>query len=172
MFFVVVSVPHLIPLGFVLCLGEIAAVDSEAVLGQLFTRFPAELFNETFLAFEFIQFCLLNIKVLQDKVPIYRQSFPNLLKVIFLFHQLLICIFIGDVLLLSYPFGFKFLAWNSPGLISEFIELLPSLLAPETAIELLHSLLDLPCLAATLDLQHRLDQLYSKSKLQVDDDEH
>ncbi|XP_062868675.1 AP-5 complex subunit zeta-1 isoform X2 [Trichomycterus rosablanca] len=107
---------------------ETAAVDSEVVLCQLFSRFPAELFNESILAFEFIQFCLHNMKVLQDKVPIYRQSFPNLLK---------------------------FLAWNSPGLISEFMELLPSFLAPETAIELLHSLLDLPCLAAALDLQHR-----------------
>ncbi|KAL7830590.1 hypothetical protein SRHO_G00317170 [Serrasalmus rhombeus] len=107
---------------------ETAAVDSEAVFYQVFTRFPAELFNEPMLAFEFVHFCLHNVSVLQEKVAIYRHSFPNLLK---------------------------FLAWNSPGLISEYVELLPSLLAPETAIELLHSLLDLPCLAAALDLQHR-----------------
>uniref|UniRef100_A0AAR2L834 Adaptor related protein complex 5 subunit zeta 1 n=1 Tax=Pygocentrus nattereri TaxID=42514 RepID=A0AAR2L834_PYGNA len=107
---------------------ETAAVDSEAVFYQVFTRFPAELFNEPMLAFEFVHFCLHNVSVLQEKVVIYRHSFPNLLK---------------------------FLAWNSPGLISEYVELLPSLLAPETAIELLHSLLDLPCLAAALDLQHR-----------------
>ncbi|XP_055047057.2 AP-5 complex subunit zeta-1 [Misgurnus anguillicaudatus] len=107
---------------------ETAAVDSEVVFRQLFGHCPAEQFNEPMLAFEFTQFCLLNASTLQTRVTGYRQSFPNLLK---------------------------FLAWNSPGLISEFVELLPSLLAPDTAIELLHTILDLPCLAAALDLQHR-----------------
>ncbi|XP_052408125.1 AP-5 complex subunit zeta-1-like isoform X2 [Carassius gibelio] len=107
---------------------EIAAVDSEAVFCQLFSHCPAEQFNEPMLAFEFVQFCLLNASVLQERVTNYRQSFPNLLK---------------------------FLAWNSSGLIAEFVELLPSLIAPDTAIELLHTILDLPCLAAALDLQQR-----------------
>ncbi|KTG46129.1 hypothetical protein cypCar_00015601 [Cyprinus carpio] len=107
---------------------ETAAVDSEAVFCQLFSHCPAEQFNEPMLAFEFVQFCLLNASVLQDRVANYRQSFPNLLK---------------------------FLAWNSSGLIEEFVELLPSLIAPDTAIELLHTILDLPCLAAALDLQQR-----------------
>ncbi|XP_026057206.1 AP-5 complex subunit zeta-1-like isoform X2 [Carassius auratus] len=107
---------------------ETAAVDSEAVFCQLFSHCPAEQFNDPMLAFEFVQFCLLNASVLQDRVPNYRQSFPNLLK---------------------------FLAWNSSGLIAEFVELLPSLIAPDTAMELLHTILDLPCLAAALDLQQR-----------------
>ncbi|ROL49454.1 AP-5 complex subunit zeta-1 [Anabarilius grahami] len=107
---------------------ETAAVDSEAVFCQLFSHCPTEQFNDPMLAFEFVQFCLLNSSVLQDRVANYRQSFPNLLK---------------------------FLAWNSSGLIAEFVELLPSLVAPDTAIELLHTIIDLPCLAATLDLQQR-----------------
>uniref|UniRef100_A0A672MW20 Adaptor related protein complex 5 subunit zeta 1 n=1 Tax=Sinocyclocheilus grahami TaxID=75366 RepID=A0A672MW20_SINGR len=107
---------------------EIAAVDAEAVFCQLFSHCPAEQFNEPMLAFEFVQFCLLNASVLQDRVANYRQSFPNILK---------------------------FLAWNSSGLIAEFVELLPSLIASDTAIELLHTILDLPCLAAALDLQQR-----------------
>uniref|UniRef100_A0A671SQZ7 AP-5 complex subunit zeta-1-like n=1 Tax=Sinocyclocheilus anshuiensis TaxID=1608454 RepID=A0A671SQZ7_9TELE len=107
---------------------EIAAVDSEAVFCQLFSHCPAEQFNEPMLAFEFVQFCLLNASVLQDRVANYRQSFPNILK---------------------------FLAGNSSGLIAEFVELLPSLIASDTAIELLHTILDLPCLAAALDLQQR-----------------
>ncbi|XP_018588185.2 AP-5 complex subunit zeta-1 isoform X2 [Scleropages formosus] len=107
---------------------ETAAVDSEGVFRQLLFSFPADLFNESMLAFEFTQFCRANMAVLRERVTLYRQSFPNLLK---------------------------FLAWNSPALVSEYVELLPSLLAPETAIELLHSLLDLPCLAAALDIQLR-----------------
>lgn len=64
--------------------GETAAVDSEAVFCQLFSHCPAEQFNDPMLAFEFVQFCLLNSSVLQDRVANYRQSFPNLLKVCWL----------------------------------------------------------------------------------------
>uniref|UniRef100_A0AAY4BWL1 AP-5 complex subunit zeta-1 n=1 Tax=Denticeps clupeoides TaxID=299321 RepID=A0AAY4BWL1_9TELE len=107
---------------------EMAAVDSEAVFRHLLSRFPSEMFNEPLLAFEFVQFCRLNMAVLQERVPLYRQSFPNI---------------------------FKFLAWNSPALIADYMELLPSLMCRETAVEILHTLLDLPCLAATLDLQQK-----------------
>ncbi|XP_064171542.1 AP-5 complex subunit zeta-1 isoform X1 [Anguilla rostrata] len=116
---------------------ETAAVDSEAVFRQLLSQFPGELFNEPLLAFEFTQFCRANVGVLQEGVALYRQSFPNL---------------------------FKYLAWNSPALISEYMELLPSLLCPETAIEVLHTLLDLPCLAAALDLQLRSASLLAPDR--------
>nr|XP_015216005.1 PREDICTED: AP-5 complex subunit zeta-1 isoform X1 [Lepisosteus oculatus] len=107
---------------------ETAAVDSEAVFRELFSIVPSEQFQEPMLAFEFTQFCRANVTVLSESVALYRQSFPNL---------------------------FKFLAWNSPALISEYVELLPSLLVPENAIEILHSLLDLPCLTAAIDIQLR-----------------
>uniref|UniRef100_K7FTF7 Adaptor related protein complex 5 subunit zeta 1 n=1 Tax=Pelodiscus sinensis TaxID=13735 RepID=K7FTF7_PELSI len=50
----------------------------------------------------------------------------------------------------SFPNLFKTTAWNS-----EFRDLLPALLGADTAIEIFHFLLDLPCLTAALDVQLR-----------------
>ncbi|XP_054463765.1 AP-5 complex subunit zeta-1 isoform X2 [Anoplopoma fimbria] len=108
--------------------GEMAAVDCESVWKLVFGRFPAELFNNQLLAHEFLRFLRLNLKSLQLRVPQYTHSFPNLLK---------------------------FLAWDSPAVVDDFVDLLPSLVTAGTAVELLHTLLDLPCLSATLVLQVR-----------------
>ncbi|XP_034534598.1 AP-5 complex subunit zeta-1 isoform X2 [Notolabrus celidotus] len=108
--------------------GETAAVDCESVWNLVFGRFPAELFNDLFLAHELLRFLRLNLESLQLRVPQYTRSFPNLLKL---------------------------LAWDSPAVVSDFVDLLPSLVTTGTAVELLHTLLDLPCLSATLILQHR-----------------
>ncbi|CAB1452321.1 unnamed protein product [Pleuronectes platessa] len=94
----------------------------------VFGRFPAELFNDPFLAHELLRFLRLNLESLVLRVPQYPRSFPNLLK---------------------------FLAWDSPAVVDDFVDLLPSLVTAETAVELLHTLLDLPCLSATLVLQLR-----------------
>ncbi|KAL7379479.1 hypothetical protein ABVT39_027923 [Epinephelus coioides] len=108
--------------------GEMAAVDCEGVWKLVFGRFPAELFNDHFLAHELLRFLRLNLEKLQLRVPQYTRSFPNLLK---------------------------FLAWDSPAVVDDFLDLLPSLVTAGTAVELLHTLLDLPCLSATLVLQVR-----------------
>ncbi|XP_062915021.1 AP-5 complex subunit zeta-1 isoform X1 [Mobula hypostoma] len=107
---------------------ELAAVDSEAVYKQLFTKVPSELYQDSMLAYEFVKFCRENAKTLRESVAIFHKSFPNLLK---------------------------FLAWNASALFPEFTELLPDLIHPDSSIEMLHSLLDLPCLTATLEAQLR-----------------
>ncbi|NXY50336.1 AP5Z1 protein, partial [Ceuthmochares aereus] len=105
-----------------------AAMDSDVIYKHLFTDIPAQLFHNPSLAFEFVQFCKDNSQLFTETSSIFKQSFPNL---------------------------FKFLAWNSPPLISEFVDLLPFLLDASTAIEIFHLLLDLPCLTAALDIQLR-----------------
>ncbi|KAG2455972.1 AP5Z1 protein, partial [Polypterus senegalus] len=112
---------------------ETAAVDSEALYRQLFENVPPELFHDSVFAFEFIQFCRTNVKVLSERVNVFQLSFPNLLK---------------------------FLAWNSSTLLPEFIDLLPFLITTDKAVEILHTLLDLPCLTAVLDIQVRLNVLH------------
>ncbi|KAM9372683.1 AP-5 complex subunit zeta-1 [Phaethornis superciliosus] len=114
-----------------------AAVDSSGIYKHLFSDIPAQLFHNPSLAFEFLQFCKDNSQLFTETSSIFRQSFPNL---------------------------FKFLAWNSPPLISDFVDLLPFLLDAGTAVEIFHLLLDLPCLTAALDIQLRSSALPTSEK--------
>ncbi|KAM9291234.1 AP-5 complex subunit zeta-1 isoform 2-T2 [Morus bassanus] len=120
---------------------KMAAVDSDAIYKHLFTDIPAQLFHNPSLAFEFVQFCKDNSQLFTETSSIFGQSFPNL---------------------------FKFLAWNSPPLISEFVDLLPFLLDAGTAIEIFHLLLDLPCLTAALDIQLRSTALPTSERATSD----
>ncbi|XP_010162468.1 AP-5 complex subunit zeta-1 [Antrostomus carolinensis] len=121
--------------------GKMAAVNSDAIYKHLLTDIPAQLFHNPSLAFEFVQFCKDNSQLFTETPSIFRESFPNL---------------------------FKFLAWNSPPLISEFVDLLPFLLDAGTAVEIFHMLLDLPCLTAALDIQLRSAALPTSEKAACD----
>lgn len=56
-------------------------MDCDVVWKLVFGRFPAELFNDNFLAHELLRFLRLNLDSLKFRVPQYTHFFPNLLKV-------------------------------------------------------------------------------------------
>ncbi|OWK11080.1 AP5Z1 [Cervus elaphus hippelaphus] len=127
--------------------GEAAAVDADAVYQHLFTRIPSEHFHSPMLAFEFVQFCRDPLLLLGSNLDLLKTSFPNLFKA---------CGALSSL---------QFQAWSSPALTSEFVALLPALVDAETAVEMLHLLLDLPSLTAALDLQLRSSQAASERPL-------
>lgn len=49
-----------------------------------------------------------------------------------------------------FPCIFKVLAWNPPCCLDDFVVILPAIMCKQTALELIHFLLDLPCLSAAL----------------------
>ena len=53
----------------------------------------------------------------------------------------------------------QILAWSPSTYIAEFLQLLPAFISKATALEVLHSLLDLPCMSATLQAQHLLNTI-------------
>lgn len=58
-----------------------AAVDCESVWKLVFARFPAELFNDPFLAHELLRFLRLNLESVKLRAPEFIRFFPNILKV-------------------------------------------------------------------------------------------
>ncbi|EGV95784.1 Uncharacterized protein KIAA0415 [Cricetulus griseus] len=132
----------LVPLAqFFLNHGEAAAMDAEVIYQHLLSRLPSERFYSPTLAFEVIHFCTHNLALFDPHIlSLLRLSFPSLFKA-------------------------RFLAWNSPPLTAEFVVLLPALVEAGTTVEMLHALLDLPCLTAALDLQLRSTQTPSERPL-------
>jgi AP-5 complex subunit zeta-1 len=95
----------------------------EPGIHALFGDVLSNKFNDPGIAFDAVEFCLSNLEQLCYSTSIFTKYFPNLLKI---------------------------LAWSPPTYISEYLQLLPAFINEQTASEVLHSILDLPCLSAVL----------------------
>ena len=112
--------------------GDVIAFDTDKALDSFFGSTIANSYHNQGLVTDTILFGLRNADTLKDG-SVFTRYFPNWLKI---------------------------LAWNPVTYVQDFQQLLPYMLTSSTAVELLHFLLDLPCLAAALQAQQ-----YSKDGL-------
>ena len=115
---------HLIE--FFLHHGEAVGYDTQKALEGFFGATISHSFHQQGLTMETVLFALRNAKKLGE-AGVFTRYFPNLLKI---------------------------LAWSPVTYTQDFLQLLPHMLSPSTTVELLHFLLDLPCLSAALQAQH------------------
>jgi len=108
---------------FLLNHGETVVLDPEPACQYLLGPVLSSYYANSSLAFDIIFFCLENLRKLSASSTILLKYFPNL---------------------------FKILAWHPRTYIKEFMEMLPAMLNEDNVVEMFHTLLDLPCLAAAL----------------------
>ncbi|XP_031554172.1 AP-5 complex subunit zeta-1-like isoform X2 [Actinia tenebrosa] len=108
---------------FLLNHGESVVFDPEPACKAVFrTMINAFYFRPSF-AFEVVMFCLDNVEKLCSSTSVFTKYFPNL---------------------------FKILAWSPRTFLREFMQLLPVMMSEDTVVEVFHSILDLPCLSASV----------------------
>jgi len=98
--------------------------DPEPLFKAYFQTYLPKTYMNSFVAFETLNFCLANKMVLLKNTNVLGLYFPPL---------------------------FKCLAWFPQSFISEFSELLPFLITPNSFIEVFHLLLDLPLLTLSME---------------------
>lgn len=84
------------------------------------------------IAFDTVVFMCQNLPSLCYSTNVFSRFFPNILKI---------------------------LAWHPRTFIKEFVDLLPAMMSPTTSLEIFHTLLDLPCLTAALEVSEKSKKL-------------
>lgn len=102
--------------------------DVEPVFKSFFHSYLSHHYGNSILAYETIMFCIRNKHKLLTHTSLFAIYFPAILKLF---------------------------AWHPQSFRHEFLELLPALVSPLSHKELLHSLLDLPLLAAVMEASVR-----------------
>lgn len=100
--------------------------DTQAPLENIFGQVLNSNFANPSFTFDTVEYLLEHQEYLCRTTSIFTKFFPNFLKI---------------------------LAWAPVTYVAEFLQLLPSFISSGTALEVLHSLLDLPCLTAVLQVQ-------------------
>eukprot|EP00048_Salpingoeca_helianthica_P001006 m.45755 g.45755 ORF g.45755 m.45755 type:complete len:748 (+) comp11043_c0_seq1:52-2295(+) len=115
---------HMAVLRFLVHNMDYAVLDLEQACANCFGGLLRDKFGDPLVAAATFTFALDNSTLLH-RAGFFCKYFPNLLKIV---------------------------AWSPRTFLSEALDLLPSLMHPTTAIELFHSLLDLPCLSIALEM--------------------
>ncbi|EGC39537.1 hypothetical protein DICPUDRAFT_74957 [Dictyostelium purpureum] len=98
--------------------------DPEPLFKAYFQTYLPRTYMNSFVSFETLNFCLKNKEILLKNSNVFNLYFPPI---------------------------FKCLAWFPQSYVFEFSELLPSLIAPHSFIEVFHLLLDLPLLTLSME---------------------
>ena len=99
---------------------------------------PSQLYTSSSACFEILDLCLRNTSFFEHYPSFLNKFFPNL---------------------------FKLVSWHPNTFLQEFLELMPVLVNETTAVELFHTIIDIPCTAAMLELsqQNNLDQFLEEN---------
>jgi len=118
--------------------GESEMYDCETPINLFFGQVLSTKFSDPGLAYDTVDYLLENTEGLLVSTNIFKRYFPNIMKI---------------------------LAWAPVTFVAEFLQLLPAFISKASASEVLHSLLDLPCLSATLQAQHLINAgIYSEGE--------
>jgi len=104
--------------------GDAVMYDSSQVYDTLFGSMLSSAFGNAAVSFEIGMFLRDNLPLLCD-MGITMKYFPNILKL---------------------------LAWNPRSFVVDYMDILPACLSPSTTLEVVHTLLDLPCVTGCLEL--------------------
>ncbi|KAK7507173.1 hypothetical protein BaRGS_00001108 [Batillaria attramentaria] len=102
--------------------------DPQEAYNHFFGSVLSQQYKDPGLAFDTVVFMCQNLSTLCLNTNILSHFFPNILKI---------------------------LAWHPRTFVKEFVDLLPAMMSPTTSLEIFHTLLDLPCLTAALEVSEK-----------------
>ncbi|PVD38123.1 hypothetical protein C0Q70_00734 [Pomacea canaliculata] len=145
--------------------GHLPRVHQE--MRRLYTRLMSDLVNIP-TVLRILQFFINHsASVVHDPQEIYNHFFNSLLPdhfgnpglafdtVVFLVNNLATICYNTNIFSRFFPSILKVLAWHPQTFLKEFVSLLPAMMYPVTALEVFHTLLDLPCVTAALEVMEK-----------------